>query len=297
MTYQPARRAFTLIELLVVIGIIALLAGILMAAVQQARARAACLSCCNNLKQIGLAMHQFHGTHQVFPSNGGWDGKQTILSIDGAPFTPATFDFYTNRLYQWGTGDPMLPPQLQTGSWGYALLPYVEQQGMFRERDWTIGVEVYSCPARRFPMPSTVVAEDTNGTYTSGGWAWGRTDYGVNLQAFGNRPKCYPMSVFRDGLSNTILVGEKAYNRSAQDASWYFDEPFFLGGSKGTARSAAAMSSDGSGNYKDNWGSAHSAGVQFLFGDGSVRLLAYSTDRTLLAALLTPDGGEAASPP
>src|SRR6202043_1550394 len=119
--------------------------------------------------------------------------------------------------------------------------------------------------------PHTVVLQDGNGIYSSGGWAWGRTDYAVNLNAFDNRPVCYPMSRFRNGLSNTVLVGEKAYDVEVQRLSWFYDESFFLGGSKGTSRGAPGLSHDGPGiNYKDNWGSPHSGGVNFVYGDGSV---------------------------
>jgi hypothetical protein len=280
-------------------AIIGVLVGLLLPAVQQARSAGVRIACANNLKQIGLALHQFHTTYRVFPSNGGWDGKQTIPSVNNGPaFTPSTFDFTTNQLYQWGVGDPTLRPRDQTGSWGYAILPYVEQEAMFRQRQWTIGLEVYICPARRLPLAKPVVTGDDYGNYQSGGWNWGRTDYGVNLEAFDNRPNCYSSTRFTDGLSNTVLVGEKAYDVTVQAPSWYYDESFFVGGSKGTSRGAPALSRDAPGiNYKDNWGSPHPGGVLFLFGDGSVHLLPFESDPSVLAALLTPNGGETVTPP
>jgi len=304
---RPCRQGFTLIELLVVLAIIASLLALLVPAVQQARAAAVRIRCANNLKQIGLALHQFHGTNQVFPSNGGWDGKQTILSVSGTPFTPSSLDYTTGQTYLWGVGDPLLAPRQQTGSWAFGLLPYVEQGSMYSQRVWTSGVSVYICPARR-SASAEPVADDAYGQYQGGGWTWGKTDYAVNLLAFDNRPECRNMASIRDGLSNTILIGEKAFNPQVeQPQSWYWDEPFFLGGSKGTSRGGLALLRDGRGRwlqdgvwhghwednpFKENWGSAHIGGVLYLFGDGAVRLLSRTTDEATLAALLTPDGGE-----
>jgi type II secretory pathway pseudopilin PulG len=287
-----------LIELLVVIFIIGVLIALLVPAVQRIRGAAQRVECENNLRQIGIAFAQFNNDFKVFPSNGGWDGQQTILSAGGTPFTPETFDFTTNRGYKFGTGDPNMTPQAQTGSWAYAILPNLEQGTVFMERTWTQGLPVYTCRARRLPVATTVVPQDAYGIYTSGGWAWGRTDYAVNLVAFDNRPQCWSTSHFADGLSNTILVGEKAYDPSVQALNWYFDEGFFTGGSKGTGRDAPGLSRDGPGiDYKDNWGSAHPEGVLFLVGDGSVHLFPFGTETSVMSALLTPDGGEEVSIP
>jgi prepilin-type N-terminal cleavage/methylation domain-containing protein len=308
----PCRQGVTLIELVVVIAIVAALMALLLPAVQQVREAALRIRCANNLKQIGLALHQFHGVYQVFPSNGGWDGKQTIPSVNGTPFTPSTLDYTTGQTYYWGVGDPRLLPRDQTGSWGFTLLPFVEQEAMFAQRLWTYGVDVYICPVRRLPTAEPVVS-DAYGQYQGGGWTWGKTDYAVNLHTFGNLPDCPNIAGITDGLSNTILIGEKAFNpRVERPQSWYWDEPFFLGGSKGTSRGGLGLLRDGPGRwlqegvwegnwdenpFKENWGSAHTGGVQFIFGDGAVHLLLRSLDPTIFAALLTPDGGEVVSLP
>jgi prepilin-type N-terminal cleavage/methylation domain-containing protein len=305
---RRSRRAFTLIELLVVIGIIGALVGILVPAVQKARELAQRTKCANSLKQIGLALTQFHGDYKCYPSNGGWDGKQTIQSATGAAFTPSTFDYTTNILYQWGVGDPKLKPREQTGSWAYSILPYIEEHALYDGRAWTYGVELYICPMRRTSRPQPVVADDGYGRYEGGGWEWGKTDYAANSYIFENRPYCNSMSMIVDGLSKTILVGEKAFNPNVETpTSWYWDEPFFIGGSKGTTRDGFGLLRDGPGRwlqngvwvgqwennpYKENWGSAHVGGVQFVFGDGAVRMINRNMSQTNFAGLLTPDGRE-----
>jgi prepilin-type processing-associated H-X9-DG protein len=92
------------------------------------------------------------------------------------------------------------------------------------------------------------------------------------------------------------LVGEKAMNPdNYETGTWYWDEPFFTGGSGGTQRWGTTVirdSPDMGVQFRENWGSAHPSGANFLFADGSVRLVAYTTPSNVILAILTPRGGE-----
>ncbi len=304
MLSNRMRGGFSLIELLVVIAIIGILVALLLGAVQAIREAAARTTCANNLRQIGLAFHMHHDTFKVLPSNGGWDGKQEIQSTGGTWTTAYTIDFTSFTTYTWGVGQPNLLPSQQTGSWGFAILPFIEQQNVYNQRAWTAPVALYVCPSRRVAMATVPPAVDQYGSYGGGGWAWGHIDYAANAQVVPNRPRCLSFQDITDGRSQTALVGEKSMNPSDyMTGTWYWDEPFFIGGSAGTQRGLgppgtgleAGIIRDSAGmglSFRHNFGSAHRAGAQFLFADGSVRLLRYGLPTSKVWALLTPNGGE-----
>ena len=295
----PLRRsAFTLIELLVVLAIIAVLIGLLLPAIQKVRAAASRASCANNLKQIGLALHNHHDTYQVFPGNGGWDKSQLIQTVDGGTTYVYTKDYVSGTFY-WGVGQPNRMPSDQSGSWAYAILPFLEQNNLFATREWREPVKLYVCPSRRAAV-AQLPHNDARGIYAGGGWTWGKIDYAGSAYLFPNRPfGCMKLLAITDGTSNTILAGEKAMDVDyAETGSWYWDEPFFLGGAGSTARNGTRILRDARGTFLDarqNWGSAHVSGAQFLFADGSIRTLAHGTDPARVRAFLTPSGGEVIS--
>jgi prepilin-type N-terminal cleavage/methylation domain-containing protein/prepilin-type processing-associated H-X9-DG protein len=295
------RQGTTLIELIVVIAIIAALMGLLLPAVQRVREYAHRVECANNLKQIGLAFHDHHDTYGVFPTYGGNIAGEKIQAIDGTWFTPATTAYGPPQTLtiRWGVGDPRRGPREQSGSWAYALLPFIEQENIFSQRGWTSGVKTYICPSRRTAEPQEA-SDDQFGHYDGGGWTWGKSDYAANSWLVRGPTLPQRISAISDGTSQTILAGEKAMLSSLYNTgTWYFDEPFFLGGpglfpGSGTLRFGGMIVRDSpSCEFQNNWGSSHPAGAQFLFADGSVRSLEYSTPPDVVNALLTPAGGEA----
>jgi hypothetical protein len=151
-------------------------------------------------------------------------------------------------------------------------------------------------------------------TYGNGGFdPWSTTDYAGNGYLLINRWDAGGVPVaglplatrdVKDGMSNTILVGEKAMDRRSFDTGgWYWNEPVFSGGSGGTDRWGTALLEDGidiadgiNTRFAPNWGSAHFGAAMFVFGDGAVRPLRFGLGGHIIHALLTPADGETVSP-
>ncbi|HEX3151822.1 MAG TPA: DUF1559 domain-containing protein [Gemmataceae bacterium] len=222
------RRAFTLIELLVVIAIIALIVGLLLPAVQKVREAANRIKCQNNLKQIGLAIHGFHDENDRFPPAYVWvDPTQRALQ---SPHP---------NLYDHPPGITYTQPNWPGWGWAAFLLPYIEQDNVFRTINFdapTIGtqgaiarntpIKLYTCPsdyATGLFSVFTLFAQPVADTYTnsyvacygSGYTGLRSADLSIVLipgQGDGIfvRNGRFRIADVTDGLSNTIAIGERA---------------------------------------------------------------------------------------
>ncbi len=202
------RRGFTLIELLVVIAIIAILVALLLPAVQQAREAARRSSCKNNLKQIGVALHNYHDTHNAIPPAYAASIQATGVLADPGPTG-------------WGWGVMMLP-FIEQGALYDAVRPNTEP---FHEDFATAGtpgaaqrvqlqqpIPTYRCPSA--PGPNINNHRSNYGTSNYVAIYGAHSGAGTQTGA-GNGCMFYNSSInFRDlldGTSNVIIIGERAW--------------------------------------------------------------------------------------
>ncbi len=149
------RRAFTLVELLVVIAIIGILVALLLPAVQSAREAARRMQCQNNVKQLGLALHNYHDTNLMFPA--------AIITLSGQ--NPTNYN------------------NLRPG-WTIAILPFIEQQNLYNSFGFTKGIHEDANKVQRATKLAAMVcpSEPNNRIACSrAGGSWARGNYGANI--------------------------------------------------------------------------------------------------------------------
>jgi len=331
MRRRLSRPGFTLIELLVVIAIIAILIGLLLPAVQKVREAANRAQCANNLKQIGLAIHNHHDTYKFFPSHGD---NGTIVRVNGTPATA------------------MSTPYQQAGVF-FQIAPFIEQGNVYNlASDAAIRstpIPIYYCPSRRGATTRTnqaggnlqamidyaVPIHGVNPS-TGGGNCWGLGSATTNdpiynngvivrggvgaAVAFGpNR-----MKSITDGTSNTMMISEGGlasthYNPPPQELDVV--PPEWAGTTCGGWAAVGARIDWMLGAWTSGWtgwtttrcsmngpwpdqphmpkcqaiwqqlGSAHPGGVNAVFADGSVRMYAFGTPNAILQLLVRRNDG------
>jgi prepilin-type N-terminal cleavage/methylation domain-containing protein/prepilin-type processing-associated H-X9-DG protein len=298
--HKLTRRGLTLIELLVVTAIIGILIGLLLPAVQKVRESAARTQCINNLKQQGLALHSFHDTQNGFPGIGGYISEDDVFITKYDP---------DGTTYNFAVADPSKSAVDQPGPWCASILPWLEQTTAFQAGAKVNGggqgapQPMFLCSARGRIAPQQLPTDDPffpgiHFASTPAGIAlWAPTDYAGNANVLRTRGQpLRRIAEIMKGTSSTILVGEKALGSSAINLSWHWNEPIFVSAG-GVYRSGDVIVRDhvAPGEewdavfYGNNWGSAHSAGANFLFADGSVHLLRHGYDPDQLYILLQPE--------
>jgi prepilin-type N-terminal cleavage/methylation domain-containing protein/prepilin-type processing-associated H-X9-DG protein len=298
-----SRRAFTLIELLVVIAIIAVLIGLLVPAVQKVREAAARLQCKNNLKQIGLALHNYHGRLKCFPP-----GYQTRVASDNSDLGPG-----------WGWAAFLLD-DLEQGNLKNRIRFDLQISDPTNAQVRVSSIPIFICPSE-VKTDATFTVVDTNGNpicdVARGSYVAINGVLGVSGDAFDNngaflRNRTMRIADITDGLSNTLFIGERCTNMSSTTwtgavtngtvpAQRYPDPADQLANAE--AASALVLSHGSKDHLPNNplvfdadaTASFHISGVNFLFGDGSVHSITNTISGSVYEALLTRAGGEPVS--
>jgi prepilin-type N-terminal cleavage/methylation domain-containing protein/prepilin-type processing-associated H-X9-DG protein len=302
------RTAFTLIELLVVIAIIAILIGMLLPAVQKVREAGARMSCSNNMKQIGLALQNYHDANRSFPPGYFAAGPYSDGATDTAP--------------GWG--------------WGALILPFMEQDNLARQLNLSKPVQsspaiqtvvkTYLCPSDIYPPTAFAVPDAFGNTIAMAAPSSyaacvggdesdtrGPTGQGVFYRNSQTR-----LTDITDGTSQTIVVGER---------SWSNSNGIWAGAIPGAVCKRGQLNpcpGSGAGSYPagtlvqahshlnnaltdtdgglDDFSSRHIGGSNFVFADGHVAFIrsvpgdlpggGYTADSLAFQALGTRAGGE-----
>ncbi len=298
----PQRDGFSLVEMLVVFGVLGVIAGLILPAVQQMRGSASRTNCANAMKQIGLALHNYHDTRGAFPP---------------IPARPRT------------AGDPN-----QILGWMALILPQMGQESLYQ-------TSVQACHADRWPLNdpphvglATVVKDfvcHADGRLTTAltddyGVQAAYTSYiGIGGAVLPGAKRGLPGVLYSgggllavtDGTSQTIMLGERPPSDSLQAGWWYpgiwmypksygFQGPnnvlvFGAGKVYLETDNCAVTRAFGPGSLSNRcdryhlW-SLHGGGANFGFADGTVRFLSYSAD-VIIPALATRSGGEPVAVP
>jgi prepilin-type processing-associated H-X9-DG protein/prepilin-type N-terminal cleavage/methylation domain-containing protein len=294
MKPRVPRIAFSLIELIVVIAIIAILMALLLGAVQRVRETASRTTCLNRMKQQALGLHTYHTAHSSLPSGHHYaKGKSPLLYA----------------------------------GWQVPLLPYIEQQEVYRialddfsrrqdpldkpaHRGLSTVIATYTCPSdRRIQNAVLSKTDDLLVAFTSYMGVCGTNCFKPDGVLYSD--SAISFRSIQDGLSQTLLLGERPPSDNFRLGWWYAGLGQGLNGSADMVLGAREESKDSdsdcpTGVYQFqssrtsnpcsafHFWSLHPGGANFAFCDGSVRFLSYNADG-IMPALATRAGGETAT--
>lgn len=319
---NPSRQAFTLVELLVVIAIIGVLVALLLPAVQAAREAARRSSCGNNLRQLGIATHNFHDTFKRLPYG---------ILRNQTPFTP--FPEPPN---------PNDASQLPRYALFHQILPFMEHDNLWQKWDrynfnnnnldengvsWGPGQYFFKqkvpsliCPTN--PISSLNESSDpvdsgryfitsyygSAGTRSYPRCTSGRPSLCDYRDGVFDQNRAYPLAAVTDGTSNTLMFGERYHHdplfdqipgESIRDWGWcWFGAQADVHLSTSVPINYKLPPAAGQLEYEDRvnaFGSGHPGGAQFTLADASVRFISQTTSPLTFRALGTRSGGEVVS--
>jgi prepilin-type N-terminal cleavage/methylation domain-containing protein/prepilin-type processing-associated H-X9-DG protein len=292
------RGAMTLLELVVVLAIVGILIGLLLPAVQRVRASAARIQCASQLRQIGLACHAYHDTRGSFPPG-----------------------YYAHRC-----ADPLGTHP----GWGWAayLLPFLEQDDLFRRLDFRHSIEhptntprltvvpVFLCPSEpQTPIPFSitnaaghVITEAAPISYAACYGSGELDEVPGPKEGVFYRNSRIRLTDITDGTSTTILIGDRSWSHAMAPWAGAVNRGIVRGGPLNAWRlspdaaypapnfpcvqaNAINVVSDPDGSLDEFFG-WHQGGVNMLFGDGGVRFVHTQINPAVLMALGTRAGGE-----
>ncbi len=324
MSRPRCSRGFTLVELLVVIAIIGILVALLLPAIQAAREAARRTQCTNNLKQLGIAFHNYHDTYKVLPS-----GSISVFIRDG----------------QWAGGLTAAPASGNDATlWSAFILPFAEQSVLYDQivgMGWFVNWDddgpnetlletrlgMYQCPS----APEISQIYNNNGVdsrvsgnygvvvsgyvgYVQPAWTNQHLDDGARV---GDMQEDYrhdgpihlrngsrTMALIVDGTSNTLMIGERNRPVDMMTNGKYFNY-WYIGTPTCTDRVSEYCGSTGIELNSANRGeyayagfrSMHPGSVQFALCDGSTRAISENVARDVLSALGTRSGSESVQMP